>query len=267
MKNWEKIIFSYTGIVISMICFLIVTVGWFTMSQNVKASNLQISMDAPANLIISKTEEGIKASGVATSGSSIEYDSSAGRSLMLPATADWNVGTDTGLKYPKNTWNIDFYSGLLKEDLGEEEALYGFNAVEKDADSLYYVDYEAYIASSGKPMSDVKLSANISCDSDIETHKATTVAFYQGHEVLETNYVGSINVKNQASGVVNFTLRDNLIPCNTGDEAGYIHIIARCYFDGALLDDDNTAIIKSSTINTAGVILKISFYAEDSGGE
>lgn len=256
-QTLKTLIPSMLSLMFITILLISVSIAWFSMNREVNSNGLQINVEVSPNLIIAKTEEDIRNVSQAngTSAFAINYsDPLVARQNMAPATLDWSVGTETGLKYVKNTYDVDFVTGNVK---GGKELQ--FIRVPADSDSKYYIDYDIYIASLGKELEASSLTAKISCTSEALSHQAATIVFYQD-SVSEGNMKGKIAVANQESGIVYFYLDNGKIPLNTDENKEPIHIIARCYFDGALMNG-NAAYINSETVSTADVILNITFTA------
>lgn len=251
---------SMLSLMFITILLISVSIAWFSMNREVNSNGLQINVEASPNLIIAKTEEAIRSVTQETGANAfaINYsDPLVARQNMAPATLDWNEDTQTGLKYIKNTYDVDFTTGTIKDDKTPQ-----FLPVPADSDSKYYIDYDIYIASLGKELEASSLTAKISCTSEALSHQAATVVFYQG-EPNAANYIGSIAVAKQGNDSVSFELEDDIIPLNTDSERSPIHITARCFFDGALLNEaTGNAYINSATVDTTDVILNITFMAE-----
>jgi hypothetical protein len=239
------------------------------MNREVYSSGVEMSIETLPSLVISK-EDGNGAGQIgnadiesicakAENNYTITYTSD--KEAMLPATHDWAVGTTTGLKYVSNLENIGFTTGLAKGG-----ASLSFNAVPADSDSTYYIDYEAYIASVNEAMTNTDLVASLSLAGTALNEytvylKAATVDFYVGSVTLN-NYKGSINVRDSETKKVNLTDITHTIPLNT---EGSIHVIARCYFDGALQENesDTETYVKSYDAGTEKVKLKITLDTMD----
>lgn len=275
-KNYKALLPSLFGMLFSLIILLTATsVAWFAMNRKVDSNGMQINVEVTPNLIIAKSLEDIRnvAPATASAAFSIDYTGTA-RTYMAPATAAVNENNEwvtaiaeagdnvTGLKYVKNTNDIDFSSGIAKNDKELQ-----FKPVLVDSNSKYYIDYDIYIASLGKELDAQALIAIIYCNLSVDyntSHMAATIAFYQDF-ASATTLKGSIavaNVANQSTGSVSFALTDNKIPVNTDKNKSPIHIIARCYFDGALMNGD-TAYINSATVDTSDINLKIIFTATE----
>lgn len=266
-QTLKTLIPSMLSLMFITILLISVSIAWFSMNREVNSNGLQISVEATPNLIIAKSLVDIRnvTPETASAAFSIDYTGTA-RTNMAPATAAVDANNKwvtaiaeegdnvTGLKYVKNTNDIDFSSGIAKN--GKELQ---FKPVPLASDSKYYIDYDIYIASLGKELEASSLTAKISCESKIGSHQAATIVFYQG-SVSSDNMKGAISVANQDEGIVSFDLNNGKIPLNTDDP---IHIIARCYFDGALLNEaTGNAYINSATVDTTDVILNITFMAE-----
>lgn len=264
-KSYKKLLPTLFSVSLMLIVVATVSVAWFSMNKQVDSNGMKLSVEVTPNLIIAKALEDIgDIKGIrditqvnTAEAFSIDY-SDKSRANMAPATLDWAVGTATGLKYVTNTNEVDFSSGIVKTDKALQ-----FAPVTVASDSKYYIDYDIYIASAGKELVGYTLTANIFCESSINTHKAATVVFYQG-EPSAANYIGSIAVANREADSVSFVLVDDIIPLNTDLSKDPIHIIARCFFDGDLTDGDPVspkAYINSATVDTSNVDLKITFTA------
>ena len=69
-------------------------------------------------MVIAKTQAEITAinpAGATDSIFSITYTSNNPTRKMIPATEDWAIGTETGLKYVSNTWDVSYTSGTVKD--------------------------------------------------------------------------------------------------------------------------------------------------------
>lgn len=248
------------------------TYAWISMNREVYSGGLVMSMETFPGLVISKESgygEGQIGNALIESVNArlennytITYVS--GREAMLPATHDWAVGTTTGLKYVSNLEIIGFLSGLPKGG-----ASLSFTAVPEDPESTYYIDFEAYIASVNKTMTNTDLIASLSLSgaaltAETEYLKATTIDFYVG-SVASNNYKGSINIRDSGTDTVNLTNDTHMIPLNT---SGSIRVIARCYFDGALKENesDTETYVRSYDAGADKVRLKITFEAVTNAG-
>ncbi len=249
----------FTLVVLSFM-LAVTSVAWLAMNKSVTSSGMQMSMDASPNLIIAKTSADVQATdaGATCAGNdyTITYDS--GRSQMLASTLDWTVGTATGLKYVTNSVDVDFNSGYAKDG-----KTLTFAAVPASATSAYYVDFDAYIAADGKAMENVKLVAQLDAGTAAQTYphlNAATVVLYKD-SVSSSNKIGNpIAVKDQLTASVDISLPGNTVPLNT---EGYIHIIARCYFDGALANGSGAAYVNSGEVTTDQISLNLTFTAQD----
>lgn len=269
----RKTVLAFCALLFSAALLVATSYAWFSISREANSNDMQINVEVSPNLIISKTAEHIRTITLDTAfdAYSIDYSNpSKSRTNMLPSTAavtinnEWeqSILTDgdnvTGLKYVTNTYDVDFSTGVVKDNKSLE-----FAPVPINLDSQFYIDYDIYIASAGKELDAQSLTATISNQTETEdvilSHLAATIVFYQG-SVSSSNLRGSIAVVNSSTQSVSFNLEDHKIPLNTNTDKNPIHIIARCYFDGALMNG-STAYINSATVDTAGIILKITFTA------
>ena len=136
------------------------SLAWFAVSGEVEANGMTLSANVPANLIISKTAEGL----ISNAGFLVEFKDSDGRDEMIAVTRDENY-TPTYLKRLVSHYAIDATTGLLKDGLdGELE----FEAVEASENSKYYVDYVVYVASAYAPLNATSLTATISMPTEVD---------------------------------------------------------------------------------------------------
>ena len=229
------------------------SLAWFAVSGEVEANGMTLSANVPANLIISKTAEGL----ISNAGFLVEFKDSDGRDEMIAVTRDENY-TPTYLKRLVSHYAIDATTGLLKDGLdGELE----FEAVEASENSKYYVDYVVYVASAYAPLNATSLTATISMPTEVDAftpyHNAASIDFYVG-EVSLDGYRGTTSVATKAE--VELLDAPQTIPLNTGGE--YIKVIMRCYFDGALTDSaSGKAYVNTRTVGVESIALGIDFKA------
>ena len=146
---------------------------------------------------------------------------------------------------------------------GTEEL--NFAAVPTDGEGTYFVDFTVYIASTEKPLEvsslDVTIVSPASLDSDLNYLNAASIDLYL-NEISNEGYCGTISVANKNT-VDLFAGQGGEIPLNTST-SGYITVIMRCYFDGALTYMDGTterAYINSYNVKTNGINLGVKFSA------
>jgi hypothetical protein len=165
------------------------------------------------------------------------------------------------LKYLVNHDAVDNVTGNAMDGMKLE-----FEGVPETENEQYFIDYTVYIASAFKPLDVSSLYATIVMpESDESTppyFNAISIDFYVG-EVSLAGYKGTTSV---SSGVaVELLGEGETVPLNTN---GYITVIMRSYFDGALQDaETNNAYINSYTVGSDGAVVGVDFIAIDAETE
>jgi hypothetical protein len=185
---------------------------------------------------------------------------------MIAVTHDADAPT-TFLKYLTNHYAVDFNSGNAKDGYDLE-----FEPVPAENNQEYFIDYTVYIASAFEQLSVKSLNAMItipsSVDEDHPYFNAASIDFYLG-EVSADSFIGTTSVadslKNTARAEIDlFKNAGGTVPFN---EDGYMTVIMRCYFDGALtyVDEDGKtyAYVNSYTVKSDGVVIGVDFTATD----
>ena len=233
------------------------TMAWFANNDAVDSDGMQVSVKSFSNLIIAKNEEDILAG-------KLQFDVSFGessRSDMIPVTHDDAAG-QTYLKYLTNHYVIDRVTGVAKNEQALE-----FEPVPTEDNGQYFVDCTVLLASVSAPIEVSSLMANISAVDDRYLNfphmHALSVDFYV-EEVSVDGYRGTVSLAEGVSGsyegVNLFGDGGGEVPLNTD---GYITVIMRFYFDGALLDDNGNAYINTDTVKQDDVVIAVTFTAKD----
>ena len=263
LKQKLMLIFILATLLVTFFGFLIAndSLAWFSENKEVTADGLSVSAKVSPNLIIAKSEDGIRAEGNVLFG--VDFKGTS-RSDMIAVTRDESVPT-TYLKYLKNHYAVDNKTGVAKPGMELE-----FEDVPATGNERYFIDYVVYIASAFDPLAVDSLTATItipeSVAKDYPYFHAASIDFYVG-EVSEGGYRGTTAVAAIAdaeNGTVskNVVLVENgTIPLNT---EGHIKVIMRCYFDGALEQSEGQAYVNSYTVKTQGVVIGVEFLATES---
>lgn len=254
----NKMIKSGVSMAIIAALLIFASVAWFASNRNVSSSGMNIQVAASPNLVIAKTSADISK----PSWNAMEVDFGEEAKKYAPCTHDGS--STTGLKYVKNTNDVDYFTGNMKADKSETFA----NAINVAGKATYYIEKIVYIASNGAEMPSATLQATITSavikrgeeEADITSGSlmATSVDFYtKNGEVLI--YKGTANVKSKASSVV-ILPAGSTVPLNT---SGYIEVVMRFYFDGALQNDESpaNAYISSATVDASIANIGLTFTA------
>ncbi len=263
LKQKLKVIFTLAVLILTIVCFLVSngTLAWFAKNENVNANGFSVSAKNSPNIVIAKTAEEILQGDIAFS---VDFKGMA-RSNMVPVTRDESV-SDTFLKYLVNHYAVDFNTGNAKD----EKVPLEFENVPTTDNEIYFVDHVVYVASTSQALPITSLKASIvkpfEVGLDHYYFNAASIDFYV-EEVSQAGYRGTTSVSkaisNQQERYVNLFPSGGEIPFNA---EGYIKIIMRCYFDGALQDEQNNrAYINSYLVKSDAISLGVEFIAEESG--
>jgi hypothetical protein len=257
-----RLIFIFIVIIIAVIGFLVSnhSLAWFASNKEVTAEGMSLNVKVSSNLIISKTPEDITNEDVVFS---VAFEGTA-RTDMIAVTHDSDAG-DTNLKYLENLYAVDYNTGLANPG----DTL-DFEPVPETDNEPYFIDHVVYIASAFKALEVSSLSATVTISEPVDSvplcFMAASVDFYVG-EVSESAYRGTTSVadcihQTERASVELFP-DGTTVPLNTA-ENGYIKVIMRCYFDGALQDPQTgVAYVNSNTVRTDGVVIGVDFTAVD----
>lgn len=261
LKQKLKVIFTLAMLITAVVCFLLIngTFAWFASNKSVSATGFSATAKVSPNLIIAKTEEEITNE---TPKFSIDFNGTS-RTNMIAVTHDSNSG-DTYLKYLTNHYAVDFNTGNAKD----EQIPLEFETVPSTNNEAYFIDHIVYLASAFVTLPVTSLTACISNPTTLETQysyfNAASIDFYVD-EVSNTGYRGTTSVSkttnNDAEKYVNLFPSGTTIPLNT---EGFIKIIMRCYFDGALQDPvTGNAYINSFLVRPNSLSLDVEFLAQE----
>ena len=262
-KQTIKVIFSLILLIMVFIGFMFAnhSLAWFARNENVGANGLSASVKVSPNLIIAKDPDTIRRGDLIFD---VNFHGTA-RENMIAVTHDDNVSS-TFLKYVTNHYAVDTHTGNVKDGATLE-----FANVPTENNEAYFIDYTVYIASAFEALDITALNATLiipeSVDVDHPYFYAASIDFYV-EEVTKDNYRGTTSVAEalntkQYKGV-NLFPDGHTVPLNT---EGYITVIMRCYFDGALQDEHGNAYINSYTVKSDGVVIGVAFTAEEAQSE
>ena len=252
-KQTIKVIFALILLTIVFVGLMLSngSMAWFAKNENVSAEGLSVQVKYSPNLIIAKNVEDITKGDLEFS---VNFNGTA-RTNMVAVTHD-ETAPDTFLKYLTTHYAVDFNTGNVKD--GYE---LGFAPVPTENNEEYFIDYEIYIASAFEELNVKSLTANItipaSVDSEHPYFNAASIDFYVGEVSLE-GYRGTTAVAS-TEGVDIFSGAGGTVPLNSD---GYIKVIMRCYFDGALQDEaTGKAYVNSEHVKPDGVMIGVDFIA------
>jgi hypothetical protein len=256
-----SLIFVSLTLIISLAGFLLAnrSLGWFSKNDKASAEGMSVNVEVSPNLIIAKTTSELSQNNLLFS-VSFEEDKREG---MIAVTHDKDAG-NTNLKYLQNHYAVSHTTGLVNPG-----ATLDFRPVPETDNDPYFVDFVVYIASALKPLDASSLTASIIIPNEIDQEHtyfmAASIDFYVD-EVSDENYKGTTSVAdvvNDAEGTSIELLAEGgeTIPLNTD---GYITVIMRCYFDGALTTPDGSkAYVNSFEVKTDGIAFGVEFVATD----
>ena len=271
------VLFVSITLLFAFIGFLVLnqSLAWFSENKEVTANGLSLNAKVSPNLIIAASEDEIR--NEKKINFSIDFEIEENRTKMIAVTHTDEKGNEgeenaTFLKYVTNHYAIDHHTGLQIDGLKP-----GFAFVplpEEGAENPYYIDYEVYIASAFEPLNVSSLKASITIPEAVSEKylyfNAASIDFYFG-EVSAEGYRGTASVAGK--NAVDIFLPDEegnaggTVPLNT-TENGYIKVIMRCYFDGALTysakDGGTHAYINSNEVtwdNKGPIYIGVEFVA------
>ena len=246
------LVFGLVGYILSNHAF-----AWFADNDEVSVNGISLSTTISPNLIIGETPEALLQETLQFAVSFDEVEASK----MIAVTHD-DTATGTYLKHLVNHYAVDHMTGNAKGGMTLE-----FEPVPTESEEVYFVDYAVYIASAFGAVDVSSLYATISApetvDEDHGYFNAASIDFYVG-EVSRANYLGTTAVHDKLNGTgrahVELMPNGGRIPLASD---GYVKIIMRCYFDGALQDTTGKAYVNSHTVKTDGISLGVTFTGVD----
>ena len=262
-KQRLVVIVMFLALVVATSGFIVAnqSVAWFARNHTVSGSGMSVKAEVTPNLVIAKSENEIRNMLLETADSpfSVSFADSS-HSDMLAATRDGLVG-ESYLKYIDNPIVIDFQTGKIKEGAAAD-----YETVPLDANSRFYVDYTVYLASARVEMtlSSLKLKITSPAAADLECHKAISIDCYIG-DTTESGYLGTLSLAEALSdpdaGIEILESAPYTLPINSD---GYIKVIMRAYFDGALINSETgNAYVNSASVEADNLSLGVSFVATE----
>lgn len=259
VKHLMMLIFMATALVFSMVGFFLSNngVAWFSENDKATANGLSLNTTISPNLIIGKAPDELSQENLQFA---VHFDGVEATD-MIAVTHD-DTARGTYLKCLVNHYAVDHITGNAKDGMSLE-----FEPVPAESEETYFVDYTVYIASAFDALDVSSLYATISMPETVEDGdeylKAASIDFYVG-EVSRANYLGTTSLHDRLSG--SGRARIELMP-NGGRiplaSDGYITVIMRCYFDGALQGANGNAYVNSHAVKTDGISLGVSFVGVD----
>lgn len=255
----------------SMFIFSTVTFAWLSANRKAEADQVEMQVDTYSNLVISDDSSEIQ--GADYTEMVVTYTTNDTK--YAPCTHDGADGYKTEeLKYITNLTEIDRTTGYKKTN--GADLIYAKAANSTTGGTQYYLEKTVYLASNSKEIESATLTGEImSATKDVSgvatnissgTLMATSVDFYLVSGGTAT-YMGTSNVatKNKVSlfGVDGSSKNvADEIPLNT---EGYITVLMRFYFDGALESSTSgTAYVNTATLDLSKVTINVLFEAIDS---
>lgn len=253
-----KLIGTGVMLVIALLAFLNIngTLGWFGSNDQVSADGMSVDAKSTPNLVIGKTPEEL-------SGDALQFEvsfESQDVKDMVAVTRDESYA-DTYLKHLTNHYAIDGVTGNAKEGMALE-----FEPVPAQSEEVYFVDYTVYIAARFDSINLSSLTASISSPTEVDDDhpyfNAASIDFYVGDVSLQ-GYRGTTSVSDRAS--VELLPSGDTVPLASD---GYVKVIMRCYFDGALQNPTTgNAYVNSQTVKSDNLDIGVTFTALDAVSE
>lgn len=234
------------------------SLAWFSKNKEVAAQGFSVSAKVSPNLVISKDKDGIMHENILFS---VDFTDTA-REKMIAVTHD-SSAPDTYLKYLTSHHAVDLNSGNAKPGMELE-----FATVPSVDNEKYFVDHTVYIASTFESLEVDSLKASIKVPETVDDEhfyfNAASIDFYV-NEVSAAGYRGTTSVAKCINDDpymnVDLLPGGGTVPLNT---EGYITVIMRCYFDGALQDSDTgIAYVNSNSVKTDNIALGVEFVADE----
>jgi hypothetical protein len=249
-----KLIGTGVMLVIALLAFLNIngTLGWFGSNDQVSADGMSVDAKSTPNLVIGKSPEELSRDTLQFEVSFVSSDVKD----MVAVTRDESCD-DTYLKHLTNHYAIDGVTGNAKEGMALE-----FEPVPAQSEEVYFVDYTVYIAARFDSINLSSLTASISSPTEVDDDhpyfNAASIDFYVG-DVSPQGYRGTTSVSGRAS--VELLPSGDKVPLASN---GYVKVIMRCYFDGALQNPTTgNAYVNSQTVKSDSLDIGVTFTALD----
>ena len=252
MKKMRRLIPAFAMLMVAAIMLSTASFAWFTMGTYATATGMAVKAEAASSLLIINADTAGDDVALTFKGASNAATFGAYQINLKPATSLDNSTvtvkpqTTNGLVTLADATKVNTASGVATGEATYVAAAAGVN----------YVDYVAYIASAGVAIENQTLSATVSLlDTGLgaNINNAITIDFWVADtaagEYADTNMsvnLYTVNSQTTTPKEYKVDLKSELtIPAAFTDEesateAGYIKVIMRVYFDGALVDPNYT---------------------------
>ena len=258
MKKMRKLIPAFAMLMVAAIMMTTASFAWFTMSDTVTATGMQVQAKADGTLVIKADQKLTLADSLAEA-----KFNSKGTTNLTPITYRKGVeGSADGWYYCNNTKTVDSVTGKPADG----------TVVKADTMTPLaggYVDYVVYIASAGDVVRNKQITATVTDGSDVKqtVAPAYTVAFYYGEKTIDATTVPDaiINVKDGATPVVISGTDAVEIPSTVGiteaTNAVGLKVTMRVYVDGELVGATKKVPVAKYTAVTSGTYDKdVTYY-------
>lgn len=271
VKQLFPAVFSGVAFLLSIVMFACFSTsfGWFSTNRKTTSHGLSMGTEVTANLVIADAAD-TTADIQNPKYLKFSIDFPVNETRFAPATHD--SAYSTGLKYVTNETQIDYLTGLRRT--GSTVELTYADAANVTDGTQYYVEKTVYVAANGKEIPSAALYASISSatvevedeesgetetvDVTSGTLMAASVDFYLS-DGTNLTYCGTANVANKTTKVTLLEAGSE-IPLNT---EGYLTVVMRFYFDGALERTTGQAYVNTVTVSADTVSLDILFEADE----
>jgi hypothetical protein len=262
MKNTRKLIPAIAMLVVSAVMLTTASYAWFTMSTQATAEGMKVKAVASSSLLIVDATEAPELTDFKSADGSVEF------TVENPTSLEPAARVENELKTVLNTNQIDPSTGFIMAGKDAEGNDYAYNYGPAQPNTNY-VDYKVAIGAAGASVSG-DLVATVSGTVAKTLHNALSIDFLVANNKTDAaTYVASINLLTAKAGgeAAKVDLENRTIPLTFTDngeaisDTGYIVIIMRVYFDGALpnADDNNTAYVRNANMTTADIGFNVTF--------
>lgn len=275
MKKMRRLIPAFAMLMVAAIMLSTASFAWFTMGTYATATGMSVQAEAASSLLIINASRAGNDVALAFKEASNAATFEAAQINLKPATSLENAAgtvapeTTNGLVTLADATKVNTASGVATDEATFVAAAAGVN----------YVDYVAYIASAGVAIPNQTLSATVSLlDTGLgaNINNAITIDFWvattaegEYDDTEESVNLYTVNSQTATPKEVKVDLATELeIPAaftdeESGTEAGYIKVIMRVYFDGALEDPNYTpgvgTFVRNDQISLEGMGFNVRF--------
>ncbi len=238
------------------------TLAWLIYNREVDSANMEMTIEATPNLIISDNASAIASYTKANWTDSYIVKSWADTAQELIPTDHYDSAVYTNVT-GTNRFNLVYNTNPeeVSRTTGKGNGL-TFEHVPADGENLYFLDRNVYIASLDKELVRGTDYTNITFTIEEVGNGTATNTAYKAASIdvyIDGTYRGTLDLDTKDSFSVS---NINAIPVNTSSS---INITFRCYFNGALENaSDNTKTYVNSTAlstNNADVSMTVKISA------